>query len=443
MWVRLVLCLCWVVLGSQGQDRASLRKSNDRNGRCQYSFTVESPDESSCPSPSPAGGPEFENLRARLTLLETVVSRVLGAEALTDVAKEAEEAQETKQLIQDKEQLDRQVQELRRRVEELTMETEKLRDRPCPLVQGVPIDGFGVIGGSSGPVIGRSFQELKAELSELPAPARVLENNHNNTGCGELTSIGEPETVQKADGITGKYGLWFQDPEATGQPYGPDTVWRINAVDVDVKQLYAYENLEQLGRGFPMKVLVLPESVESTGATVYRGSLYYQRKRSPTLLRFDLNSEKIMARRDLPHAGFHGKHPYSWGGYTDIDLAADEQGLWAIYSTDKARGAIVLAKLNPESLEVIRSWETNVRKNKVANAFMICGRLYTVASYSANTTTVNYTFDTASGNSKKLEVPFRNRYRYNSMIDYNHARKKLYAWDNFHMVTYDVKLGEI
>ncbi|KAL7875559.1 hypothetical protein AOLI_G00105220 [Acnodon oligacanthus] len=438
MWVRLAVFVCWLVLGGQGQDRASFRRSGDRNGRCQYTFTVDSPVESSCPSS--IGGPETENLSVRLKLLEALVSRFLGAEGLTEVAREASDVQETRRLIQDKEQLDRQVQELRRRVEELTMETEKLREKPCPLVQADPTDGFGVMKGS-GLVTNGEFQELKAELSELPAPAKVRENVQNNTGCGELVSVGEPETHQKAEGITGKYGMWFQDPMATGRYYGPNTVWRINAVGKDVKELYAYENLEQLSRGFPMKVVVLPEPVESTGATVYRGFLYYQRRQSPTLLRFDLASEKIVARKDLPQAGFHGKYPYSWGGYTDIDLAVDEQGLWAIYSTDKAKGAIVLSQLDPESLEVIRSWETNVRKNKVANAFMICGRLYTVASYSTKTTTVNYTFDTASGKSKMLDVPFHNHYRYSSMIDYNYAKKKLYAWDNFHMVTYDIKLG--
>ncbi|KAI4887039.1 hypothetical protein NFI96_023440 [Prochilodus magdalenae] len=478
MWVRLAVFSCWLVLGGQGQDRASFRKSGDRSGRCQYTFTVDSPVESSCPSS--VGDQEAENLRARLTLLEAVVSRVLGAEAVTEAAREAKDAQETKRLIQDKEQLDRQVQELRRRVEELTMETEKLREMPCPVGPADPISGFGVcrwLHGNPlhlmirvsvrvnsklcvtasltsrtwktyvmavfppGSVTNDAFQELKAELSELPAPATVRENAQSNTGCGELTSVGEPETHQKADGITGKYGMWFQDPAATGRPYGPDTVWRINAVGKDIKELYAYEDLGQLGRGFPMKVVVLPEPMESTGATVYQGFLYYQRRRSPTLLRFDLASETIVARRDLPQAGFHGKFPYSWGGYTDIDLAVDEKGLWAIYSTEEARGAIVLSQLDPKTLEVTRSWETNIRKNKVANGFMICGRLYTVASYSTNTTTINYTFDTASEKSKMLGVPFHNRYLYNSMIDYNHAKKKLYAWDNFHMVTYDVKLG--
>lgn len=208
-----------------------------------------------------------------------------------------------------------------------------------------------------------------------------------------------------------------------------------------------YENctpmktLRQLARGYPMKVLLLPESMESTGDTVYHGSLYYQRKQSPMLLRYDLAAEKIVAQRELPHPGFHGQYPYPWGGYTDIDLAMDEKGLWAIYSMEKARGAIVISQLDAENLNVTKSWETNIQKNKVANAFMVCGRLYVVASYRANTTSINLSFDTVSGQSKVVDVPFRNRYGYNSMIDYNASRRKLFSWDNFHMVTYDVKLA--
>ena len=254
--------------------------------------------------------------------------------------------------------------------------------------------------------------------------------------------MGEPLLHRKADSITGKYGVWFQDPEAPqGSLYTNRTVWRIDTVGKDVRQLLAYEDAEQFSRGFPLKVLVLPEPMESTGATLYRGALYYQRRRSRTLLRYDLASETLAARRDLPHAGFHGQHPYSWGGYTDIDLGADEVGLWAVYSTSRARGAIVLSQLDPESLAVRRSWTTSVRKNTVANAFMACGRLYTVASYSVANTTLNHMYDTATGLGRAIAVPFRNKYRYNSMVDYNHAQRKLFAWDNHHMTTYDITLG--
>lgn len=188
-------------------------------------------------------------------------------------------------------------------------------------------------------------------------------------------------------------------------------------------------------------MLLLPEQVESTGATVYRGSLYYQRRLSRTLIRYDLASESVAARRDLSHAGYHGQFPYSWGGYTDIDLSVDEQGLWAVYSTSKARGAIVISKLDPHNLEVKRSWETSIRKASVANSFMMCGRLYTVASYTAPDTFINYVYDTETSQGKAVSIPFRNKHRYNSMIDYNLAQRKLFAWDNFHMVSYDIRLG--
>ena len=262
----------------------------------------------------------------------------------------------------------------------------------------------------------------------------------SSPGCGELQSVEDPVVHRKADSITGKYGVWLQDPEPQTPNYTNRTVWRIDTVGKDVRQLFAYEDMDQFAKGFPMKVLVLPEPVESTGATMYRGSLYYQRKRSRTLIRYDLASESLASRLDLPHAGYHGQHPYSWGGYTDIDLAADEQGLWAIYSTSKAKGAIVISQLDPESLKVMKSWETNIRKNTVANAFMVCGRLYTVASYTAANTTINHMFDTATSAGRAIAVPFKNKYRYNSMVDYNHAQRKLFSWDNFHMVTYDVRL---
>uniref|UniRef100_A0A8C7H1Z5 Myocilin n=1 Tax=Oncorhynchus kisutch TaxID=8019 RepID=A0A8C7H1Z5_ONCKI len=208
--------------------------------------------------------------------------------------------------------------------------------------------------------------------------------------------------------------------------YSNKTVWRIDTVGKDVRQLFAHEDMEQFAKGFPMNVLVLP--VESTGATLYRDSLYYQRRHRRTLHRYDLPFESLAGRLELPHAGFHGQHTYSWGVYTDIDLAA--------------KGAIVASQLDPESLEVKRSWETNIRKNTVANTFMISGWALKVASDTAPDTTVNHVFDTAPGQCRGMAVPFKNHYRYNSMVDFNHAQRKLYAWVYFHMITYNVRLAK-
>ncbi|KAL1022482.1 hypothetical protein UPYG_G00028320 [Umbra pygmaea] len=473
MWLLLGVCVFALLGCIQGQDRAALWRENDRSGRCQYTFTVPSPTETSCPSTA-SGGPEMEGLKARLSLLEALVTRLTGAEtqghgagfqgqSLADLQAALTQAMRERSLLQaEKERLERDVEGLRRRVDDMRRETERLKSRPCfpqpPLVQD---SGVRTSGGADvlSTLVSRSgtqghtgilrdpawqysgspaFLELKADVTEVPAPTPA--GTDDSTGCGELIAVGEPVSHRKADSIAGKYGVWMQDPKAV-PPYGANMVWRIDTVGTEVKQLFGYEDMDQLSKGFPSKVLLLPEPVESTGATLYRGSLYYQRRRSRTLLRYDLATESIAARRDLPHAGFHGQFPYSWGGYTDIDLGVDEQGLWAIYSTNKARGAIVVSKLDPNSLEVKGSWETSIRKNSVANSFVICGRLYTLASYSSPETTINFLFDTATGQGKKVSLPFKNKYRYNSMVDYNPAQRKLYAWDNFHMVSYDVRLG--
>ncbi|XP_020348300.1 myocilin-like [Oncorhynchus kisutch] len=474
MWLLLNVCLFCLLQYGEGQDRATLWRGNDRSGHCQYTFTVPSPSETSCP-PTASGGPEMEGLKTRLSLLEVLVARLtggetrgpgLGAGSEAGLQEALTQAMGERSLLQgEKEHLERDVEGLQRRVEEMRRETERLKSRPCypqsPLVPpSVPLQDSGLrLAGDAGVLshlvsnAGRQgdtgslrdpawrygdnagFQELKAEVTEIPAPS-----TEDSTGCGELISIGEPVSHRKADSIAGKYGVWMQDPEAVA-PYGGKMVWRIDTVGSEVRQLFGYEDMDQLSKGYPSKVLLLPEPVESTGATLYRGSLYYQRRRSRTLLRYDLASESIAARRDLPHAGFHGQFPYSWGGYTDVDLGVDEQGLWAVYSTNKAKGAVVVSQLDPHNLAVKRSWETSIRKNSVANAFVICGRLYTVASYTAPNTTINFMFDTATGQGKQVALPFRNKYRYNSMVDYNPAQRKLHAWDNFHMVSYDVRLG--
>lgn len=478
MFLLLSLCMFGLLLRGEAQSRASLWKENDRSGRCQYTFTVPSPAESSCPQMS---GPEVEGLKARLTMLEVLVARLSGGEtqlqggrqgpgarAQTELQETLNQAVGERNLLRgEKERLEREVEGLQRRMEEMRRETERLRNRPCPPQTPVvppsqplqdrgpkrPAAGSNPMshlmtrpnrqGDSSSSLRDSAwqygapgFQELKAEVTEVPAP----DSNDDGTGCGALVSVLEPVTHRKADNIAGKYGIWMQDPEAVS-PYGPNMVWRIDAIGTEVRQLFGYEDMEQLSKGFPSKVLLLPELVESTGAALFRGSLYYQRRRSRTLIRYDLASETIAARRDLPHAGFHGQFPYSWGGYTDIDLAVDQKGLWAVYSTSKAKGAIVISQLDPHSLEVKKSWETNIRKNSVANSFMICGRLYTVASYAAPETIINYMYDTETSQGKTIAIPFRNKYGYNSMVDYNLAQRKLFAWDNFHIISYDLRLG--
>uniref|UniRef100_A0A8D2DNF4 Myocilin n=1 Tax=Sciurus vulgaris TaxID=55149 RepID=A0A8D2DNF4_SCIVU len=482
----LLACLVW----GTGARTAQLRKANDRSGRCQYTFSVASPSESSCPEQGQAMSAiqelqrdsstqraDLESAIARLSSLESLLNRLtLGQAAgpqetqeglqreLGTLRKERDQLETQSRelevaysnLLRDKSALEeekrRLVQEnedLARRLESSSQEVARLSRGQCPQTRDTPRDTLpDSREASQWNLDTLTFQELKSELTKVPA-SQILEspsgrprNEEGDDGCGELVWVGEPVTLRTAETITGKYGVWMRDPRPAF-PHTRETTWRVDTVGTDIHQVFEYSLISQFVQGYPSKVYVLPRALESTGAVVYAGSLYFQGAESRTVIRYELNTEAVKAEKDIPGAGYHGQFPYSWGGYTDIDLAVDETGLWVIYSTEEAKGAIVLSRLNPESLELEQTWETNIRKQSVANAFIICGTLYTVSSYSSADATVNFAYDTSTGVSKTLTIPFKNRYKYSSMIDYNPLERKLFAWDNFNMVTYDLKLSRM
>nr|XP_048718282.1 myocilin isoform X1 [Caretta caretta] len=488
VWLFLSVGLARAALGST----AHLRRANDRNSRCIYSFVVPSPNEASCPEPgqatsamwelqreSNAQRSELESAKARLSLLENLVTQLhvaLGAggssASTVELQRELdrlrmERAQQESQvsrleaaystlgqeksfLEEEKRRLEQEKAELGRRLESSTQEIAQLRTSQRRQVSEAPAQDSqqGSQEVSKWDLESFDYQELKSELTEVPASSDFEEHpshpatGDTATGCGQLVWVGEPVTFRRAETIAGKYGVWMRDPEPV-PPYTPETTWRVDAIGTDIRQVFEYDDSDQFMKGYPSKVHILPWSMESTGAIVYRGSLYFQRRKSRMVAKYDLKTETITVQKDIPSAGYHGQFPYSWGGYTDIDLAVDEMGLWVTYSTDKAKGAIILSKLDPETLEVEQTWKTNIRKQAVANSFMICGTLYTISSYSAPDATVNFSYHTATSTSEPLSIRFENRYGYSSMVDYNPTERKLFAWDNFNMVTYDIRLSRI
>ncbi|XP_013833090.2 myocilin isoform X1 [Sus scrofa] len=440
----LLACLVW----SAGARTAQLWKANDRSGQCQYTFKVASPNESSCPEQgqtmsalqdlqrdSSEQRAALESTKARLSSLEALLHRLILGQATGPWEAQEGLEKELGTLRREREQLETQNRELETTYNNLTRDKSALEEEKRQLE-------------TENEDLARRLESSSQELAKLKVQCPQAHSMSQDVplgsreGCGELVWVGEPVTLRTAETITGKYGVWMRDPKAT-YPYTQETTWRIDTVGTDIRQVFEYDRISQFAQGYPSKVHVLPRRLESTGAVVYQGSLYFQGASSRTVIRYELSTETLKAEKEIPGAGYHGQFPYSWGGYTDIDLAVDETGLWVIYSTEAAKGAIVLSKLNPENLELERTWETNIRKQSVANAFIICGTLYTVSSYSSPEATINFAYDTSTGSSKALTIPFKNRYEYSSMIDYNPLEKKLFAWDNFNMVTYDIRLSRM
>ncbi|XP_067893886.1 myocilin [Heterodontus francisci] len=469
-----LLTLASFFLKTSAQFSPTFSRSLNRDGRCIYSFTVPSPAEASCSEPGEALNAvrelqrdraaqqrEVESLGDRLRLLEGWVARSQGeANGQSSLSPSPRQQGDVRRLQMEK--LD-----LLRRLENVKQENTQLRAKQCPGIREPPQDshqtargrqGFSSLSSQTKPDRGAApnwsfenpgYQELKSEVTEIPASKLIqqidsgsLKTTQQSSGCGMLEWVGEPVTFQKADTFAGKYGVWMKDPEPV-PPHTGEFIWRINTVGTDIQLLYEYRDLDQFMKGYPSKVYMLPEPVESTGSVIYRGSFYYQRHWSRALLRYEMKTETILVRKDLPNAGFRGVYPYSWGGYTDIDFAVDELGLWVTYSTNQAQGAIVISKLDPNTLEIEETWTTTIRRRSVANSFMICGTLYTLNSYSNHNSIINFAYNTNTNSSMALNIPFENRYRYNSMTDYNPAEKKILAWDNFNMVMYNIRLSKI
>lgn len=162
-------CLVW----GMGARTAQLRKANDRSGRCQYTFTVASPIESSCPREDQAMSAiqdlqrdsgiqhaDLESTKARLSSLESLLHQLnLGQPAGTQEVREGLQGQlsalrkerdqlqtqtrdlevaynnllrDKSALEEEKRQLERENEDLARRLEGSSQEVERLRRGQCP-----------------------------------------------------------------------------------------------------------------------------------------------------------------------------------------------------------------------------------------------------------------------------------------------------------------------
>ncbi|KAM8841783.1 LOW QUALITY PROTEIN: noelin-2-like [Synchiropus picturatus] len=275
-------------------------------------------------------------------------------------------------------------------------------------------------------------------------------------GCGRLAAIGEPRTVRTAGS---RFGSWMTDammPSADGR------VWSMDGFSQG-RRVLEFRSMEDFRRGQNFVQHLLPQAWTGTGHVVYNGSLYYNKHGSDVLVRYHLRSRSLLLQRRLSGAGYNNTFPYSWGGGSDIDLMADELGLWAVYtsvanggnilvrlaraarSRDRGRSALPppllqVSRLDPLSLDVLSSWDTGFPKRRAGEAFIICGTLYVTDSHLSGAK-VHFAFHTHSSSYEYSDVRFHNRYAHISMLDYNPRHRALYAWSNGHQVLYHVTLS--
>ncbi|XP_023190040.1 noelin-2-like isoform X1 [Xiphophorus maculatus] len=276
------------------------------------------------------------------------------------------------------------------------------------------------------------YEELQQRVLLLETR---LHSCMNKLGCGRLTAVSNPITVKSSGS---RFGSWMTDAMI---PSSDSRVWSMDGY-YKGRRVLEYRTMGDFTKGQNFVQHLLPHPWAGTGHVVYNGSLYYNKHQSNILVQYHFRSRSVLLQRSLSGAGYNNTFPYSWGGSSDIDLMADETGLWAVYTSIPNAGNIMVSRLDPRSLEILQSWDTGFPKRSAGEAFMICGTLYVTNSHLAGAK-VHFAYNTNTSTYEYTDIPFHNQYSHISMMDYNPRERALYTWNNGHQVLYNVTLFHV
>nr|XP_006233139.1 olfactomedin-like protein 3 isoform X1 [Rattus norvegicus] len=247
----------------------------------------------------------------------------------------------------------------------------------------------------------------------------------------------------------GSAGLWTKDP------LGPaEKIYVLDGTQNDTA--FVFPRL----RDFTLTMAArkasrirVPFPWVGTGQLVYGGFLYYARRppggaggggeleNTLQLIKFHLANRTVVdssvfpAERLIP--------PYGLTVDTYIDLAADEEGLWAVYATREDDRHLCLAKLDPQTLDTEQQWDTPCPRENAEAAFVICGTLYVVYNTRpASRARIQCSFD-ASGTLTPERAAlsyFPRRYGAHASLRYNPRERQLYAWDDGYQIVYKLEM---
>ncbi|XP_061731458.1 olfactomedin-like protein 3A [Nerophis ophidion] len=256
------------------------------------------------------------------------------------------------------------------------------------------------------------------------------------TDCSDMISTIKAMKILKRVG--GSKGMWTRD---TGG--GSGKVFIFNGTDADT--IFEFSSVQDFTRSQGLsesRRLKVPSAWSGTGHVVYNNHAYLvTRGDEVTLLKYDLRNPAVADSVVFP---VQDQVPvYGLSPETAVDLAVDEEGLWAIYATRQAETHISLAKLDAVSLDIQQMWDSNCPRENAEAAFVICGTLYVVYNTrQAGRSRVQCVFDVndmVSADDAPL-VYFPKRYGAHASLKYNPLEQLLYAWDDGYQILYKLAM---
>ncbi|XP_078276434.1 olfactomedin-like protein 3 [Rhinoraja longicauda] len=280
--------------------------------------------------------------------------------------------------------------------------------------------------------------EMEEKLIDQTAEStrEKKKRKHKVTECGEMVfNIKAMKMVKRLESAV---GLWTKDVMSDSEKvYIFDGV--SNDTIYEFARLKDFTDFTGLMKG---KKIKLPHLWAGTGHIVYRGFLYYIRSAPQfQVIKFDLKNQTVAdsgmfpAEQQIP---VYGLSPYNY-----IDLAADEDGLWAIYATRENEMNICLARLDHRTLSIEQMWDTPCPIENAENAFVVCGTLYVVYNSKFRShSRVQCVYDVTDmlNTDQAPLLYFPRRFGSVASLKYNPKDKQLYSWDDGYQIIYRLTL---
>ncbi|KAM9323950.1 olfactomedin-4-like [Gastrophryne carolinensis] len=294
-------------------------------------------------------------------------------------------------------------------------------------------------------VLRRKLEECeKNQGAPSPPPASYGSCNH-----GGLVNISKPFVVQlNWLGFSYKFGGWGKDSFLGANQ---DSHWVAPLMTdgriMNIVRLYpTYDDLllykrpsdKVLSKTLPRNQIDYSSCGQGGGMILFNNSMYYNCYPTSDLCKYDMNTGELL-RTPLPSTTFNNRFSYSSSHWQDIDLAADEDNLWVIYSTEQNAGNFVISKLNSTTLTVEKTWYTSQYKPAATNAFMICGVLYATRTLSTRQEEIFFMYDTKTSKGEKMSIVLDKMMENIQSLNYNPNDHKLYMYNDAYQVTYDLK----
>ncbi|XP_054826065.1 olfactomedin-like [Eublepharis macularius] len=263
-----------------------------------------------------------------------------------------------------------------------------------------------------------------------------------------LLNISKPFIVKlNWRGFSYKYGGWGKDFALETKNPGIYWVAPLNTDErlMETYRIYnSYKDLllyrNQVERSLSQHIGLTWNYIncgQGSGMILYNNSFYYNCYNSRNLCKQNLANNRI-TRLKVNDAVFNNWFSYNGVNWQDFDFAGDEKGLWITYSTEKSKGKLVIGKVDPETLKILKTWQTSLNKPEVTNTFMICGVLYALKRVSAHKELIFFQYDTNTGKESTVEIIMEKLSDTAQSVSYNPNDHKVYMYNDGYLVTYDI-----